>query len=43
MGAAVAIHEVMTLTETEFRETLVTALRPDKDRSFPAWSAHAGA
>lgn len=34
-GAAVAIHEVLTLTETEFRESLVTVLRPDRSGPFP--------
>jgi hypothetical protein len=34
-GAAVAIHEVLTLTETEFQESLVTVLRPDPAGPFP--------
>jgi hypothetical protein len=34
-GAAVAIHEIVTLTETDFRESLVAELRPDKDGPFP--------
>jgi hypothetical protein len=34
-GAAVAIHEIMTLTETEFHESLVTVLRPDRAGPFP--------
>jgi hypothetical protein len=34
-GAAVAIHEILTLNETEFRETLVTDLRPDRSGPFP--------
>jgi hypothetical protein len=34
-GAAVAIHEVLTLTETEFHEALVTELRPDRSGPFP--------
>lgn len=34
-GAAVAIHEIGTLTETEFRESLVAILRPDSSGPFP--------
>ena len=34
-GAAIAIHEVLTLTETDFRESLVSQLRPDKAGPFP--------
>ena len=34
-GAAVAIHEVLTLTETDFRESLVSVLRPDRSGPFP--------
>jgi hypothetical protein len=34
-GAAVAIHEVLELTETDFRESLVTTLRPDSSGPFP--------
>jgi hypothetical protein len=34
-GAAIALHEVTTLTETEFRESLITILRPDKTGPFP--------
>lgn len=34
-GAAVAIHEILTLTETDFRESLVTVLRPDASGPFP--------
>jgi hypothetical protein len=34
-GAAVAIHEVLTLTETDFHETVVTVLRPEADGPFP--------
>ena len=34
-GAAVAIHEIMTLTETDFAETLVAELRPEQSGPFP--------
>jgi hypothetical protein len=34
-GAAVAIHEILTLNETEFCETLVADLRPDRSGPFP--------
>lgn len=34
-GAGVAVHEVLTLTETEYRETLVSVLRPNKSGPFP--------
>jgi hypothetical protein len=34
-GAAVAIHEILTLDQAEFRESLVTVLRPDPDGPFP--------
>ncbi len=34
-GAAVAVHEITTLTETDFQESLVTVLRPDKAGPFP--------
>jgi len=34
-GAAVAIHEILTLTETDFRETLTTVLTPDQSGPFP--------
>jgi hypothetical protein len=34
-GAAVAIHEITTLNETDFFESLVTVLRPDPDGPFP--------
>jgi len=34
-GAAVALHEVLTLTPTEFRESLITVLRPDRAGPFP--------
>jgi hypothetical protein len=34
-GAAIALHEVTTLTETEFRESLITVLRPDRTGPFP--------
>jgi hypothetical protein len=34
-GAAVAIHEILTLTETDFRERPVAELRPDKSGPFP--------
>jgi hypothetical protein len=34
-GAAVAIHEVSRLTETDFHESLVTILRPDSSGPFP--------
>ena len=34
-GAGVALHEITTLTETTFQETLVTVLRPDPAGLFP--------
>jgi hypothetical protein len=34
-GAAVAIHEILRLTETDFHESLVTVLRPDSSGPFP--------
>jgi hypothetical protein len=34
-GGAVAIHEILTLSETDFRESLVTVLRPDQAGPFP--------
>ncbi len=34
-GAAVALHEVTALTATEFRESLITVLRPDRNGPFP--------
>jgi hypothetical protein len=34
-GAGVAVHEVLSLTETDFRESLITVLRPDKTGPFP--------
>ncbi len=34
-GAAVALHEIVTLTATDFRETLVNVLRPDRSGPFP--------
>jgi len=34
-GSAVAIHEVLTLTETDFHESLVGVLRPDRSGPFP--------
>jgi hypothetical protein len=34
-GAAVAIHQIEALSETEFRESLVGELRPDKSGPFP--------
>jgi hypothetical protein len=34
-GAAVAIHEIQTLTETEFFETPAAELRPNKSGPFP--------
>jgi hypothetical protein len=34
-GAAVALHEVTTLTPTDFSETLVSVLRPDRAGPFP--------
>jgi len=33
-GAAVAIHEVTTLTKMDFQESLVTVLRPDRSGPF---------
>lgn len=34
-GAGVAIHEILVLNENEFRESLVTVLRPDPSGPFP--------
>jgi hypothetical protein len=34
-GAAVVIHEVLTLNETDFLELPVAELRPDKSGPFP--------
>ena len=34
-GGAVAIHEILTLNETDFRESLVTVLRPERAGPFP--------
>jgi hypothetical protein len=34
-GAAVAIHEIVALSETDFHESLVTVLRPDRSGPFP--------
>jgi hypothetical protein len=34
-GAAVVVHEVLTLTETDFRERPVAELRPDRSGPFP--------
>jgi len=34
-GAGVALHEILTLTETEFKEALVTVLRPARGGPFP--------
>jgi hypothetical protein len=34
-GAAVAVHEILTLTETDFHEVPVTELLPDKSGPFP--------
>jgi len=34
-GAAVSVHEILTLSETDFQETLVAELRPDKAGPFP--------
>jgi hypothetical protein len=34
-GAAVALHEVNVLTESDYRETLITVLRPDPAGPFP--------
>lgn len=34
-GAAIALHDIVTLTETEFRETQVAILRPDRSGPFP--------
>lgn len=34
-GAAIAIHEIQVLTETEFNETLATVLWPDRNGPFP--------
>jgi len=34
-GAAVALHEIVTLTTTDFLEKLVTVLRPDRSGPFP--------
>jgi hypothetical protein len=34
-GAGVAVHEILTLTETDFSEVTVAELRPDKSGPFP--------
>lgn len=34
-GAGIALHEVVTLSETEFSESLVGILRPDRTGPFP--------
>jgi hypothetical protein len=34
-GAAVAIHEVLTLTETDYRENLVSVVNPEITGPFP--------
>lgn len=34
-GGGVVIHEIQTLTETDFRESPVTVLRPDRSGPFP--------
>jgi hypothetical protein len=34
-GAAVVIHEILTLTETDFRESPVAELRPERSGPFP--------
>ena len=34
-GAAVALHEVQTLTETDYQESLVAEIRPDRSGPFP--------
>ena len=34
-GAAVVIHEILALTETDFCETPVAELRPDRSGAFP--------
>jgi hypothetical protein len=34
-GAGIALHEVTSLTETDFAETLIGVLRPDPDGPFP--------
>ena len=34
-GAGVAVHEIQTLTETEFSEVVVAELRPDRSGPFP--------
>jgi hypothetical protein len=34
-GAAIAIHEITMLTETEFCESLITVLRPNQSGPFP--------
>jgi hypothetical protein len=34
-GAAVAIHEILSLNETDFQESLVSVLRPDQAGPFP--------
>jgi hypothetical protein len=34
-GSGVAIHEILALSETDFREALVTVLRPDRSGPFP--------
>lgn len=34
-GAGIAIHEILALSETEFHESLVAALKPDRSGPFP--------
>jgi len=34
-GAGIALHEIQVLTETEFNETLVNVLTPDRSGPFP--------
>ena len=34
-GAGLAIHEILSLSETDFKETLITVLKPDKNGPFP--------
>jgi hypothetical protein len=34
-GAAVTLHEVVVLTETDFQETVISVLRPDPAGPFP--------
>lgn len=42
-GAAIALHEVTTLTETEFQEVADDRATTGQNWSVPAWASYAGA